>query len=120
MSETQPAKGDKDIMAKGQKYPALTQEELAEKLALKGYTKRDAAVIWRDVTDVLIEAVAAGDEVCLRGFGIFYQRIRAGRRLPKAFGGGTPLPYPIPAVRWSPRLKEKVNPGGVTFCGEDE
>ena len=41
------------------------------RIADKGYTKKDSAVILKDILDAICEAVADGYEVGLSGFGAF-------------------------------------------------
>lgn len=57
----------------------LKKNELVEKLAAKGYTKKDATVIWNDVISVMIEALANGESVRLYGFGEFAVKEHAAR-----------------------------------------
>ena len=45
--------------------------EFINRLAEKGYTKRDAKEIIQDFERVVLEALADGEEVQLRGFGTF-------------------------------------------------
>ena len=44
--------------------------DFVTRLADKGYTKKDSAVILGDVLDVIYEAMRAGEEVRLTGFGV--------------------------------------------------
>ena len=44
---------------------------LVTRIADKGYTKKDSAVILSDILDAICEAVADGYEVYLSGFGTF-------------------------------------------------
>ena len=45
--------------------------DFIDRLADKGYTKKDSAVIIGDVLDVIYEAIENGEEVKLMGFGSF-------------------------------------------------
>ena len=45
--------------------------EFITRLADKGYTKKDSAVILDDVLDIIYEAIERGEEVKLMGFGTF-------------------------------------------------
>lgn len=49
----------------------ITTADFVTRLADKGYTKKDSAVILADVLDVIYEAIRAGEEVKLFGFGSF-------------------------------------------------
>lgn len=41
------------------------------RLADKGYTKKDSAIILGDVLDIIYEAIRTGEEVRITGFGSF-------------------------------------------------
>lgn len=45
--------------------------DFVNRLADKGYTKKDSAVIIGDFLDVIYEAIGRGEEVKLTGFGTF-------------------------------------------------
>jgi len=49
----------------------LTTADVVTRLADKGYTKKDSAVVLGDVLDVIYEAMSDGDEVRIIGFGSF-------------------------------------------------
>ena len=49
----------------------LKRTDIIEKLAEKGYTKKDASIIMDDFVMVLMEALIAEESVMLRGFGTF-------------------------------------------------
>lgn len=49
----------------------LKREEIIEKLAAKGYTKKDAGVIITDVFEMITGLLAEGEEVQIHGFGTF-------------------------------------------------
>ena len=57
----------------------LTKNEIIERLAAKGYTKKDSATIIGDVLDVITEALVKGEEVQFHGFGKFCVREMAER-----------------------------------------
>ena len=52
----------------------LEKEDLVERLRLLGYTKKDAETVLRDMTDLLMQALAGGESVHIRGFGTFELR----------------------------------------------
>lgn len=49
----------------------LKRNDIIERLALKGYTKKDAGVIIDDVIKIITEAMVEGESVQLHGFGTF-------------------------------------------------
>jgi len=49
----------------------LKKNEMIERLAQKGYTKKNAGIIMDDVMMVIMEALVEGEEVMLHGFGTF-------------------------------------------------
>ena len=76
-----------------------------------GMTKKDSATAVSAVLDVIIEALAAGEDVKITGFGSFEVKTREARtgRNPK-----TGAPVEIPASKYvafsaGSTLKEKVN-----------
>lgn len=58
-------------MEEKEKRPLIRRSELINRLADKGYTKRAATIIWRDVVEVLEEAFVEGCDVSFMGFGTF-------------------------------------------------
>ena len=57
----------------------LQRKDFIERLAQKGYTKRDAGVIMDDFLHTLMEALATGESVKFHGFGTFEVRERKER-----------------------------------------
>ena len=58
----------------------MNKAELIEEVALKGnLTKKDAEAAVDAVIDVITDALVAGQEVKLSGFGIFAKKMRAER-----------------------------------------
>lgn len=57
----------------------LQKDDFITKFAEKGYTKRDAAVVFDDFIDTITEALVRGDDVAFRGFGTFKVKDRAPR-----------------------------------------
>lgn len=49
----------------------MTQDELIERFAVKGYTKKAARIIIKDFADILTESLLDGESVTLIGFGTF-------------------------------------------------
>lgn len=49
----------------------VTTPDFITRLADKGYTKKDSATVLGDFLDVIYEAIRAGEEVRLVGFGTF-------------------------------------------------
>lgn len=50
----------------------MKRNEIIERLAQKGYTKKSARVIIDDVVRVISEALVDGEDVMFHGFGTFY------------------------------------------------
>lgn len=57
----------------------VTKDEFVERLAKKGYTKRDAGVVMNDFIKTLEEVLVSGESVMFHGFGTFEVRERAER-----------------------------------------
>lgn len=57
----------------------LKRNDFIEKLAEKGYTKKSAGMIIDDVILTITEALVAGEDVMLHGFGTFYVKEMADR-----------------------------------------
>jgi DNA-binding protein HU-beta len=57
----------------------LKREDFIGRLAEKGYTKRDAAIIIDDFIETLEEALVQGESVMFRGFGTFEVREHVSR-----------------------------------------
>lgn len=49
----------------------LTTADFITRLADKGYTKKDSSTVLYDVLDVIYDAMRAGEEIHLIGFGAF-------------------------------------------------
>lgn len=49
----------------------MIKQDIVNKLAERGYTKKDASCIIDDLFAVITEAMLAGEEVKIHGFGIF-------------------------------------------------
>lgn len=64
---------------KERKFYMIQKEEFVERLAAKGYTKRDAATVLHDVLLTIEEAMAEGESIMFRGFGTFEVRNRKAR-----------------------------------------
>ena len=50
----------------------MTRNDIVDRLADKGYTKKSARLIIDDVVRVITEALVSGENVVFRGFGEFY------------------------------------------------
>ena len=94
----------------------MTKAELVEKLADKvaAITKKEAEIIVNAFFDSIKDALASGNKVEVRGFGIFHlhsRKERAGRN-PKT---GLPVNVPakrVPFFRAGKELKELVDGKG--------
>lgn len=49
----------------------LKRNDIIERLALKGYTKKDAGIILDDLVRMITEALVDGESVQIHGFGTF-------------------------------------------------
>lgn len=52
----------------------LKQKDLVDRMAKKGYTKKDATCIIDDMFTTIMEAMAEGESVQIHGFGTFSVR----------------------------------------------
>ena len=79
----------------------MLKKDIVNKLADKGYTKKDADCIIDDIFAVITEAMVAGEEVKIHGFGIFSVAERKPRVTKSIF---TQEMVEVPATR-HPRFK---------------
>lgn len=49
----------------------LKRNDIIDRLALNGYTKKDAGIILDDVIKIITEALVEGESVQIHGFGTF-------------------------------------------------
>lgn len=93
----------------------INKTEFIARLAKKGYTKKDAAVIVEDFLLTLREALVSGEGVCMRGFGNFEVKKHAER---KSISPATKEICVVPA-HMAPKftagsiLKEEVKAGKI-------
>ena len=59
----------------------LKREDIVDRMADKGYTKKSARVILDDFVRVISEALVEGEEVRIRGFGTFAVRDAGAREM---------------------------------------
>lgn len=59
----------------------LKRTDIIERLALKGYTKKDAGIILDDIVRVITEALVGGESVQIHGFGTFDVKELAAREI---------------------------------------
>lgn len=52
----------------------MEHNELVERFRVRGYSKRAANIILKDVKEIFEEALASGESITLRGFGTFSVR----------------------------------------------
>lgn len=93
----------------------LLKRDLIGKLADKGYTKVAANLIWKDVVEVLEEALVSGEDIRFMGFGDLVVREMGPR---KSKHPATKEEIIIPAhktVRFLPgrRMKEELANGFI-------
>jgi DNA-binding protein HU-beta len=91
----------------------IYKEEFIERLAQKGYTKRDAGVIMEDFLATVTELLTDGESVMFRGFGNFEVRNYAAKEV---ISPSTKEPISVPAYKaphFTPGklLKQKVKDG---------
>lgn len=91
----------------------IQRDDFIERLAAKGYTKKDAATIMDDFIKTLEEALVDGESVMFRGFGTFEIRERAAResRAPRTKELITIPAYKTPHFAAGKLLKRKVKEG---------
>lgn len=49
----------------------MKKEEFVEALSAKGYTKKDASIIYNDFVNVMTETLVKGESIQFHGFGTF-------------------------------------------------
>lgn len=49
----------------------LKRNDIIERLAMRGYTKKDAGIILDDLVRMIMEALVTGESVQIHGFGTF-------------------------------------------------
>ena len=59
----------------------LTKKDFIDRLAEKGYTKKDAALITDDVLNEISEILASGESIRFHGFGTFEVKEMAEKRI---------------------------------------
>lgn len=59
----------------------LKKNDIIERMTKRGYTKKDAATVLRDVFDVVSEGLAEGESVRIHGFGTFCIRKHKPRKI---------------------------------------
>ena len=93
----------------------INREEFIERLAAKGYTKRDSAAIIDDFTSTIMEAMAEGESVMFRGFGSFEVKQRS-PRVTIDIQTGKPVDVPAlkaPHFSAGKQLKRAVREGKI-------
>ena len=93
----------------------LKKKVLVDRLAKKGYTKKDAGIILDDVAMVIAESLVNGDDVCLHGFGTFSTRTTVAHET-RAIHTGEMMHIPaIKTVKFVPGkfLKRSVREGRI-------
>ena len=93
----------------------VTKKEFVDRLTKKGYTKKAASVALDDVFRVIVEALADGESVQVRGVGTFGVRERSAREVFSPIAGktvSTPS-HKVPYFASSSTLKTAVREGRV-------
>ena len=93
----------------------LKREDIVDRLAEKGYTKKSSRLILDDFMLVLSEALAEGEEVRLHGFGTFCVKETGERRIVDSVTGGESVGPSIKYPRFIPgdSLRRSVREGFV-------
>lgn len=93
----------------------LQKEDFIERLAQKGYTKKDAGTIMNDFISTLEEILVSGESVMFRGFGTFEVRERKEREsvTPKAHERITIPAFRAPHFTAGKLLKREVKEGFI-------
>ena len=87
----------------------LTKKDFINRLAEKGYTKKDAALITDDVLNEISEILASGDSVRFHGFGTFEVKEMAEKRIRTPHGEVKVVDsYPMPRFYAGNGLKKMI------------
>lgn len=91
----------------------LQKQELVERLAKKGYTKKDSKTILDDVFNVVMEGLVEGNSVQVHGFGTFEVREYNAKEIAAVRTGETIMVPAYKAPRFIPGklLKRAVKEG---------
>jgi integration host factor subunit beta len=92
----------------------MTKSELIDKIAKgnENLTQKQAEIIVDQIFEAMMDALAEGDRIDIRGFGRFTVKQREARtgRNPKT---GEPVQIPakrVPSFKTGKKLQEKMNP----------
>lgn len=93
----------------------LRRQDIIQRFASKGYTKKDASFVLDDFIDVMTEILAEGRSVSLRGFGSFQVKEMKERESIDCRSGERILIPAIKAPRFvaSARLRQIVRDGRI-------
>lgn len=100
---------------------AVTRARLAEEVThASGVSRKEADLIVDTVFEAIADALRAGDEVEIRGFGSFRLRSRKERRARNPRTGEVVLvpPKRVPFFRAGKALRERLNRGESTLTAE--
>lgn len=92
----------------------LSKKGFVERLALKGYSKKDATIVVNDFIDTLTECLAEEEDVHFTGFGTFIVRNMKPKTI-KTFNGDIveSKPFKSPKFQSSETLRRIVREGMV-------
>lgn len=93
----------------------VTTADFITRLADKGYTKKDSAVILGDILDVIYEAVRDGEEVRLIGFGTFGTIETKPKKIMNIQTGKAETVAPHKKVKFKPGLSLKRAAEGYEY-----
>lgn len=93
----------------------MNRKEIIDRIAERGYTKAAADVILDDIINVIMEALAEGEEVKLHGFGTFSVRETKVRTIKDMHTGENIVlePMKMPKFTAGNKLKSVVKEGFV-------
>lgn len=93
----------------------LKRQDIVERLADNGYTKKNAGLIIDDMVKVITEAMVAGEDVQLHGFGTFRVKDIAPRETTdfKTKGRITIPTHKAPKFEPGAQLKRWVREGAI-------
>ncbi|MCZ7585781.1 MAG: integration host factor subunit beta [Deltaproteobacteria bacterium] len=100
----------------------MTKSDLIAKVAdhIPGSRRKDADVIVNTIFDSMVEALASGDRIEIRGFGSFHLRQRRARvgRDPKTGARVEVAEKKVPFFKVGKELRQRIN-GGVDHDGPE-
>lgn len=93
----------------------MVKSDIVDALCAKGYYKNQAEDVVDEVLQIIRDALVRGDQVQLRGFGVFEVKTRKGRNSKNISTGEMRVSCDskVPTFRASQSLKEDIRAGVV-------